>query len=49
MDDALYLENVPEEKQPGLYVRRVEGKELDDEEMIEHYTKLVKNTEKTEK
>ena len=42
MDDALYLENVPEEKQPGLYVRRVEGKELDDEEMIEHYTKLVK-------
>ena len=28
MDDALYLENVPEEKQPGLYVRRVEGKEL---------------------
>ena len=41
MDDALYLENIPEEKQPGLYVRRVEGKELDDEEMIEHYTKWV--------
>ena len=26
MDDNLYLENVPEEKQPGMYVRRVNGK-----------------------
>ena len=28
MDDNLYLENVPEEKQPGMYVRRVNGKRL---------------------
>ena len=42
MDDNLYLENVPEEKQPGVFVRRVNGKRLNDEEMIEHYTKLVK-------
>lgn len=42
MDDNLYLENVPENKQPGMYVRRVNGKRLSDEEMIEHYTKLVK-------
>ena len=42
MDDNLYLENVPEEKQPGMYVRRVNGKRLNDEEMIEHYIKLVK-------
>ena len=42
MDDNLYLENVPEEKQPGMYVRRVNGKRLNDEEMIEHYTNLVK-------
>ena len=42
MDDTLYLEGVPEEKQPGLFVRRVNGKELNDEEMIEHYLKLVK-------
>ena len=41
MDDTLYLENVPEDKQPGLYVRRVNGKTLNDEEMIEHYTNLV--------
>ena len=42
MDDSLYLENVPEEKQPGTFVRRVNGKRLTDEEMIEHYTNLVK-------
>ena len=34
--------NVPEEKQPGLYVRRVNGKTLTDEEMIKHYINLVK-------
>lgn len=42
MDDNLYLENVPEEKQPGMYVRRVNGKRLTDEEMIEHYTNLAR-------
>ena len=42
MDDNLYLENVPEEKQPGTLVRRINGKRLTDEEMIEHYIKLVK-------
>ncbi len=43
MDDSLYLENVPEDLQPGLFVRRVNGKSLTDEEMIEHYINLVKN------
>ena len=42
MDDNLYLENVPEEKQPGMFVRRVNGKRLSDEEMIEYYSNLVK-------
>lgn len=42
MDDNLFLENVPDEKQPGMYVRRVGGKRLSDEEMIEHYSNLVK-------
>ena len=42
MDDNLYLENVPEEKQPGQFVRRVNGKRLSDEEMLEHYIGLVK-------
>ena len=42
MDDNLYLENVPEEKQPGMFVRRVNGKRLNDDEMLEHYINLVK-------
>ena len=41
MDDNLYLEGVPEEKQPGTHVRRVNGKRLNDDEMIEHYLQLV--------
>lgn len=42
MDDTLYLENVKEDKQPGLYVRRINGKTLNDDEMLEHYINLVK-------
>lgn len=42
MDDTLYLENVPSDKQPGMYVRRVNGRRLTDDEMIEHYTNLVR-------
>lgn len=49
MDDNLYLENVPEEKQPGVFVRRVNGKRLTDEEMLQHYTGLVKEYGKEEK
>lgn len=43
MDDNLYLENVPDDKQPGMYVRRINGKRLNDEEMLSHYIGLVKD------
>ena len=42
VDDNLFIEELPEDKQPGTNVRRVNGKELTDEEMIEYYTNLVK-------
>ena len=42
MDDTLYMEGVPENKQPGLFVRRVNGRSLTDEEAIDYYTNLVK-------
>lgn len=42
MDNNLFIEELPEDKQPGTHVRRVNGKELTDEEMIEYYSKLVK-------
>ena len=42
MDNCLFIKELPEEKQPGTHVRRVNGKELTDDEMIEYYTNLVK-------
>ena len=41
MDNSLYIENLPEDKQPGTHVRRINGKELNDDEMLEYYTNLV--------
>ena len=42
MDNNLFIEELPAEKQPGTHVRRINGKELNDDEMIEYYTNLVK-------
>ncbi|SHJ47231.1 XTP/dITP diphosphohydrolase [Anaerocolumna jejuensis DSM 15929] len=41
-DSGLYFEGLPEEYQPGVYVKRVAGKELTDEEMIAYYSGLAK-------
>lgn len=43
MDNNLFIEELPEEKQPGTHVRRINGKTLTDDEMIEYYTGLVKD------
>ncbi|MBE5955064.1 MAG: hypothetical protein E7253_01285 [Lachnospiraceae bacterium] len=40
-DSGLYFEELLEGEQPGLHVRRVGGKELTDDEMIEHYASLA--------
>lgn len=42
MDNNLFIEELPEGKQPGTHVRRINGKELNDDEMITYYTNLVK-------
>ena len=42
MDDTLYMEGVPKDLQPGLFVRRVNGKSLTDEEALNYYSNLVK-------
>lgn len=42
-DSALYIDGIPSNKQPGLFVRRVNGKLLSDDEMIEYYTELIKS------
>lgn len=42
MDNTLFIEELAMDKQPGTYVRRVNGKELNDDEMILYYSNLVK-------
>ena len=40
-DSGLYVDDIPADAQPGLFVRRVKGKTLSEEEMIEHYSNLA--------
>lgn len=41
-DSGLYFDNVPDEIQPGVHVRTINGKYLSDEEMLAYYTGLGK-------
>ena len=41
-DSGLYFEGVPDEIQPGVHVRTVNGVSLSDEQMIEYYSGLAK-------
>lgn len=40
-DSGLYIEGLSDEEQPGVHVRRVRGKMLNDEEMINYYSNLA--------
>ena len=40
-DSGLYFDELEEDEQPGIHVRRVNGKELNDDEMIAHYASLA--------
>lgn len=41
-DSGLYFDNVPEEVQPGVHVRTINGRYLTDEEMQAYYAGLAK-------
>lgn len=41
-DSGLYIDGVPENEQPRVHVRRVNGKVLSDEQMIVHYSSFAK-------
>lgn len=41
-DSGLYFDNIPDEIQPGVHVRNVNGKCLSDEEMMEYYAGLAR-------
>lgn len=40
-DSGLYFDELQEDEQPGLHVRRINGKELTDDEMIQYYGTLA--------
>lgn len=40
-DSGLYIDGLEDDRQPGVQVRRVNGKRLTDEEMIEYYSSLA--------
>lgn len=40
-DSGLYFDELTDEEQPGIHVRRVKGKELSDDEMIQYYSSLA--------
>ena len=41
-DSGLYIDGLPEAEQPGVHVRMINGKRLNDEEMTAHYAKIAK-------
>lgn len=40
-DSGLYIDGLPEDEQPGVHVRMVNGKRLTDDEMIAHYAAIA--------
>ena len=41
-DDGLIIDKFSREKQPGTHIKRINGRELNDDEMIEYYTSELK-------
>lgn len=41
-DSGLYIQGLPKEEQPGVFVRRVGGRTLTDEEIRAHYKGIAK-------
>lgn len=40
-DSGLYIDDIPEELQPGVHVRTIQGKYMTDEEMLAYYSGLA--------
>ena len=41
-DSGLYIDGLDTSRQPGVHVRRINGRRLNDDEMIAHYSALAK-------
>ena len=42
-DSGLIIDKLPKERQPGVFVRRYNGRELSDEQILELYSKEIEN------
>lgn len=40
-DAALFVDFLPQDKQPGVYVRRVSGREMTDDELFTYWKKII--------
>ena len=40
-DSGLYIDGLTDEEQPGVHVRMVNGKRLNDDEMVDHYAAIA--------
>lgn len=40
-DSGLFIDGLPDERQPGTHVRQINGRRLDDAEMINYYAQLA--------
>lgn len=40
-DAALFVDFLPEDQQPGVFVRRVRGKELDDDQLLAYWESII--------
>src|SRR4030042_2798257 len=46
-DEALYVDFLPKNKQPGVHVRRINGKdEVNDEKLLLHWEKIISKVSK---
>jgi len=47
-DEALYVDFLPEDKQPGVHVRRIDGQdEVDDEKLLVYWEKMIARVPET--
>ncbi|HDR3523477.1 hypothetical protein C1N66_30900 (plasmid) [Bacillus cereus] len=42
-DEGMFLDFLPTSEQPGAYIRRIVGAQATDEEIIEHYSNLIRD------
>ncbi len=45
-DESLFVDFLPENQQPGVFVRRVNGKELNDQELLSYWTSIISKVPK---